>query len=128
MSAERKIAWGEQDGSHLESDAYYHSQWQAYGLRHGFALFFMFTFIPVSIGLFLLSRHIIHQPVLCLIVMLVWLASTLGLVYWAGEFRCPRCRRRYGALGHRKGDVNLTRGIFDRICSNCKLRKFEHVR
>ena len=59
--------------------------------------------------------------------MFVWLAAAIAAVWWAGEFRCPRCRRRYGALGHKKGDINLTRGIFDKICSNCKLRKFEHV-
>jgi hypothetical protein len=128
MSAQRQIAWDEQDGEHVETDAYYHAQWHAYAVRRGLALFFLYTWIPVTVGLFLLSRHYIHEPVLSLVVIVLWLATAIALVYWSGEFRCPRCRRRYGALGHRKGDVNLTRGIFDQICSNCKLRKFENVR
>lgn len=128
MSAQSKIAWDVDDGSHVETDAYYHAQWRAYAVRRGLALFFLYTWVPLSVGLFLLSRHVVHLPVISLAVMLVWLVAALGLVYWAGEFRCPRCRRRYGALGHRKGDVNFTRGIFDKICSNCKLRKFERVR
>ncbi len=128
MGTQRKIAWEDQEGEHLETDAYYHAQWRAYAWRSGSAFFFLYTWIPVSIGLFLLSRLAIHQPIACLCMMLLWLAIAVGLVYWAGEFRCPRCRRRYAALGHRKGDMNLTRGIFDKICSNCKLSKFERVR
>ena len=57
--------------------------------------------------------------------MALWLAAAIAAVWWAGEFRCPRCRRRYAALGHRKGDTNLTRGLFDKVCANCKLQKFE---
>ncbi len=127
MSAQRQVLWEKEDGAHVETDAYYRAQWKAFGLRRGLALFFLYTWVPVAVGLFLLSRLLIHQPVISLVVIFLWLAAALALVYWAGEFRCPRCRRRYGALGHRKGDVNLTRGIFDKICPNCKLRKFERV-
>ena len=128
MGAQRQIAWQPQDGDHDHTDAYYRSQWRSYAFRRGVALFFVYTWLPVCVGLFLWSRHYIHQPALSVLGMIVWLAAAVGLVYWSGEFRCPRCRRRYGALGHRKGDVNLTRGIFDTICANCKLRKFERVR
>ena len=127
MGVQRKIAWDQQDGEHLNTDAYYHAQWQAYAWRRGSALFFTYMWAPVSVGLFWLSRHLLHEPILSLCFMLLWLGMASGLVYWAGEFRCPRCRRRYAALGHRKGDINLTRGIFDKICSNCKLRKFERA-
>ena len=126
MSAQSKIAWDEQDGTHIETDAYYRAQWRAYGVRRGLALFFLYTWVPLAFGLFYLSRHYIHEPVLSLVVIVLWLATAFALVYWAGEFRCPRCRRRYGALGHRKGDTNMTRGIFDKVCANCKLRKFEN--
>ena len=128
MGAQRQIAWEPDDGAHAGTDAYYRSQWRAYGFRRAVALFFVYTWVPVTVGLLLVSRLSVHQPALAGSVILVWLGAAVGLVYWSGEFRCPRCRRRYGALGHRKGDVNLTRGIFDKVCANCKLRKFERVR
>ena len=106
----------------------YHAQWRAFAARRNLALFFLYSWVPVCIALFWISRLGLHQPVLCLTMMLLWLFAALALVYRAGEFRCPRCRRRYGSLGHRKGDVNLTRGIFDTVCANCKLTKFERVR
>jgi hypothetical protein len=84
----------------------------------------MFGWAPFCAGLFLLSRYSIHQPVLSIVAMGVWLAAALAAVWWAGEFRCPRCRRRYGALGMGQ-HVDLTRGLFTRICYNCKLAKFE---
>lgn len=115
-------------GSELDSDVDYHAQWRAFALRRNTALFLLYTWIPVTILLFELSRNGWHQPVLCLCLIFLWLVAALGAVWWAGEFRCPRCRRRYGALGNKKGDVNITRGIFDKVCANCKLRKFEHVR
>lgn len=110
-----------------EDTVNYHAQWQAFGRRRYTALFLMYTWAPLCIALFYVSRTALHRPFLALTIMFVWLAAAIAAVWWAGEFRCPRCRRRYGALGHKKGDINLTRGIFDKICSNCKLRKFEHV-
>ena len=77
-------------------------------------------------GLFYGSRHSWHTPFLSLTGIFVWLTAAVAAVWWQGEFRCPRCRRRYGALGNRKGDSNYTRGFFDEICANCKLRKFEN--
>ena len=107
----------------LEVD--YRPQWRAFAVRRNAALFFLLTWIPVSLTLFNVSRNGWHRPVLSLTLIFIWLAIALAAVWWAGEFRCPRCRRRYGALGHKKGDVNWTRGLFDKVCSNCKLRKFE---
>ena len=127
MGTQRQIAWQQDEGAHVESDAYYRAQWRAYAIRRGLALFFLFSWAPLAVGLFLLSRLWLHEPVLSLVVMILWLTAGCGMAYAAGEFRCPRCRRRYGALGHRKGDVNMTRGLFDNTCSNCKLRKFERV-
>ena len=105
----------------------YHAQWKAFALRRNLALFLLSLWVPVSVALFWVSRLGWHQPLIAVAVMVIWLIAAVAAVYWAGEFRCPRCRRRYGALGHRKGDVNMTRGIFDTVCSNCKLRKFEHL-
>ena len=106
----------------------YHREWQAFAMRRNLALFMLYGWLPVCFGLFWLSRLWIHQPLASVAVMAIWLGGAFAAIWWAGEYRCPRCRRRYGALGHRKGDVNLTRGIFDKVCSNCKLRKFEVVR
>lgn len=104
----------------------YHAQWQAFAVRRYLALFLLYTVLPAWVALFYISRTGWHRPFVALALMLTWLGATLAAIWWAGEFRCPRCRRRYGALGHKKGDVNLTRGIFDKVCANCKLRKFEH--
>jgi hypothetical protein len=106
----------------------FHREWKAFAFRRNLAIFLLSGWIPVCVGLFWWSRLRIHRPVESLIVMAVWLVSAAAAVWWAGEFRCPRCRRRYGSLGHRKSGANLTRGIFDKVCSNCKLRKFESLR
>ena len=122
------LAWHAGDETKAGPEVDYHAQWRAFAIRRTTALFFLFTWVPFSIAMFEISRHGWHRPILSLILILSWLAIALGAVWWAGEFRCPRCRRRYGALGHKKGDVNLTRGLFDTVCANCKLRKFERVR
>ena len=103
----------------------YHYQWQVYALRWYTTLFLLLGWVPISVWLFYRSRNGWHQPLVALGIILMWLATMLAMVWWTGEFRCPRCRRRYGALGNRKGDTNFTRGFFDRVCANCKLRKFE---
>jgi hypothetical protein len=114
------------NGSEVQAQARmdFHDQWQAFALRRNLALFLLFGWVPVCVGLFLLSRYWLHQPVLFLLIMLVWLVSALATVWWAGQFRCPRCSRRYASLGHKR-TINVTRGLFDKICSNCKLTKFE---
>jgi len=122
------VVWNDDQGSHSEPVVDYHRQWRAFGIRRGVALYLLYGWIPICVGLFELSRMWIHQPIACLFGMVLWFASALIAVWWAGEFRCPRCRRRYAALGHRNGATNMTRGLFDRVCSNCKLTKFEIVR
>jgi hypothetical protein len=111
--------------NHPEPEVDYHRAWRAFALRRNVALFLLYGWLPFCGAAFWISRNYIHMPITCLIAMAVWLVGALAAVWWAGEFRCPRCRRRYGALGHRKGDTNLTRGIFDTVCANCKLTKFE---
>ncbi len=118
------VAFEEQPAPDLESPVDYHRQWQAYALRHAIALTLLCTWPFAALGFFYLSRYHLHQPVLALSIIVAWLAVACAAVFWAGEFRCPRCLRRYGALGHKRG-WNLTRGLFDEVCSNCKLRKFE---
>ncbi len=110
-----------------EPEVDYRAAWRAYAVRRNLALFLLVVWLPVAVGLFEVSRSGWHQPIACLIIIFLWLIAALGAVWWAGEFRCPRCRRRYGALGNKKGDVNITRGLFDKVCANCKLRKFERA-
>lgn len=105
----------------------YRAEWRTYALRRYTALFFLFTWPPVAVVLFEVSTNGLHQPILCGMLILLWLGLALTAVWWAGEFRCPRCRRRYGALGSKKGNFNITRGLFDRVCANCKLAKFEQL-
>jgi hypothetical protein len=108
-----------------ESPGDYARDWRKYAIRRNTALSLLYGWIPICIALFLLSRYWLHQPELFLFLMVLWLIAAFAAVWWSGEFRCPRCRRRFGALGHGRS-VNLTRGLFDKICSNCKIAKFEH--
>lgn len=102
----------------------YVAQWKAFARRQHLALFLLYGSIPLCFALFLLSRHWFYQLEISLAVICSWLVGIAAAVWWAGEFRCPRCSRRYASLG-RGRSVSLTRGIFDRACSNCKLAKFE---
>jgi hypothetical protein len=107
-----------------DSPVEYHAAWRAFALRKNLAFALLLAWVPVCLALFFISRHGLHQPVLAVALMLLWLVAACGAVWWAGEFRCPRCRRRYAALGH-GSSVKLTGGLFDQVCSNCKLTKFE---
>ncbi|ADW67109.1 hypothetical protein AciX9_0018 [Granulicella tundricola MP5ACTX9] len=95
-------------------------------MRRNLALILLFGWVPVALGVFLLSEFWLQQPFLTLGVIIGWFVAACGMIWWAGEFRCPRCRRRYGAVGSRKGVNLIWRGLFDSICNNCKLRKFEN--
>jgi hypothetical protein len=103
----------------------YAREWRHFALRYRLAQAMLFGWVPVCVGLFVLSRYWIHQPVVCLLIMAAWAPAAVAAVWWSGEFRCPRCRRRYAALGQGR-HVNVTRGLFEKVCSNCKLAKFEH--
>jgi hypothetical protein len=102
----------------------YAVKWRKFAVRRNTALFLLYGWVPVCVGLFLLSRYWIHQPIASLILMGLWLLLAVAAVWWAGEFRCPRCSRRFAAQG-RGRHVNWTRGFFEKICANCKLKKFE---
>ena len=114
-------------GSEVQAEvgSNYHAAWKAFAMRRNLSFFLLFGWIPFCVALFYLSRYRLHQPILFMFLMGAWLVAALASVWWAGEFRCPRCRRRYGALGHKK-TMNVTRGLFDKVCANCKLTKFEH--
>ena len=117
--------WQNQPGASVTGEIDYTSAWKAFAIRRNIALFLLYTWVPLCFGLFWWSRLSIHQPLNSLLLMAIWLSAAVSAIWWAGETRCPRCRRRYGALGSRKGDTNITRGLFDKVCANCKLRKFE---
>lgn len=110
----------------MNESSNYTREWRAYRYRRNLALFLLFGLIPVCVGGFFVSRLYLHLPVLMLTLMFVWFAVMCWSIWYAGEFRCPRCRRRFGALGSKKGFVVIWRGLFDKICYNCKLRKFEN--
>jgi hypothetical protein len=102
----------------------YAPQWRIYRQRRSLALFFLYAALPVFAVLFLTTQTSPHRPLLLTVVPLLWIAATYASIWWSGEFRCPRCWRRYGAIGS-KGFVGLLfHGLFDDICHNCKLRKY----
>lgn len=104
----------------------YRSEWRRYGQRRGVALFLLFGWLPFSFAAFLASRLKLHFPWIVIGASLAWGGAMCWAIWFAGEFRCPRCRRRFGALGSRKGTGAIWRGLFDYVCYNCKLRKFEN--
>jgi len=116
-------SWNVSPGSVGET---FHKRWEEYAKRYHRAIFLLYGWVPVCIGLYLASRFGLHQPLLALLLMMIWLVAALTAVWWAGQFRCPRCSRRYGALGHKRR-MNVTRGLFDDVCSNCKLAKFGRI-
>ncbi|WP_162536310.1 hypothetical protein [Granulicella sp. WH15] len=95
-------------------------QWRSYRLRRSLALFFLYGLLP-----FCVAAALLLSPVLVAgLVMLLWLGAAGAAIWWSGEFRCPRCWRRFGALGSKKKLEMWSGGLFDEICHNCKLRKF----
>ena len=102
----------------------YAAAWRTYAQRRHAALFLLMTWLPLCLGIFVLSGFAARSPGWSMSLAAVWLALALGAVWWAGEFRCPRCQRRYGALGDARTS-NILRGLFDRTCPNCKLTKFD---
>lgn len=113
----------------LPPKAKYHAQWRAFAIRHGVALALLYSWIPAALAFFLAaSRQRLAHPLLACALLSLWLFAALAATWWAGEFRCPRCQRRYAALGYGNKAMTLTRGLFDKVCANCKLTKFERVR
>lgn len=110
---------------HVSASTDYSREWRVYAWRRGLALMLLFGWIPVSVGGFLLSQTVLHLPLLLISMILIWGLVMCWAIWYAGEFRCPRCRRRFAALGPRKRP-DIWQGLFDKICFNCKLRKFEH--
>ena len=103
----------------------YRTQWKAYARRRALALFLLFGMLPFAVAAYFFAQYRLGQPLLSLVAILLWAGLTFFAVWWAGEFRCPRCLRRFGALGSKAGPSTLWRGLFDKVCSNCKLRRWE---
>ncbi len=98
----------------------YALQWRAYRLRRALALFFLYGLVP-----FCIAADLLLSPRLMTgLSMLLWMGAVAAAIWWAGQFRCPRCWRRFGALGSKKKLEMWSGGLFDEICHNCKLRKF----
>ena len=103
----------------------YSREWRVYARRQRLAMILLIGWGPAAIVLFAPSRWL-HISVIAFVLMGLWGALAYAAVWWAGEFRCPRCFRRAGALGQHKGPRLLLRGLFDTECSNCKLRRWEN--
>jgi hypothetical protein len=103
------------------------SQWREYGRRRLLALFFLYSLLPVCVVSILISSLEPHRAIFALPVMPVWLGATWAAIWWAGEFRCPRCWRRFGAVGSKGATGSWSRGLFDDICHNCRVRKFTEL-
>ena len=109
---------------HSRSD--FDQQWRSYAARRKLAATLLYPWPMACAALFLFGQYYLHQLILLIMFLAVWFTAAVAAVWWAGQFRCPRCYRRFGALGNKKS-INLTRGFFDSVCSNCKLAKFERA-
>lgn len=105
----------------------YRFEWRDYARRRFLARTLLFLWIPVVAGGFIASRFFLHVPLQMVSLMLVWTAATVAAIVAAGRFRCPRCRRRVGSLGRDAGPRVLWRGLFDKVCPNCYLHRFEQA-
>ena len=103
----------------------YSRQWSAYARRRNLALIFLFGAVPFAAAAYWFTQYRLGQPLLGLVALIIWCGLLAFAVWWAGEFRCPRCLRRIGALGSQTGPATLWRGLFDKVCPNCKLRRWE---
>ncbi len=103
----------------------YQRKWRAFALRRMLALILLYGLVPFCLVLFALSRLWLHQPVASIGLIAAWVCALVAAVWWTGNFRCPRCSRRYAALGRGRKGFNPTNGLFDRVCANCQLTKFE---
>ena len=101
----------------------YASQWESYRQRRRLALVLLYGLVPCWIISFVVLDDLFHLEVLPLLLTAVWSAGACASFWWAGQFRCPRCCRRFGALGSKGFLGGLFFGVFDDICHNCKLRK-----
>ena len=102
----------------------YTADWRAYRIRRGLALTLLYGCIPFSLAIGIYLGGTLDRPIWSVILIALWCTAMSLAIWWAGEFRCPRCRRRRGALGSRKGFSTVFRGLFDSVCSNCKLHRF----
>lgn len=103
----------------------YGRKWKAYALRRNLALSLLYGCIPVCCVLYVVLGVWLHQPLLSTALGLAWLVALLAALWWAGDFRCPRCKRRFAALGRGDKWLDLSWGLFDKTCSNCTLARFE---
>jgi hypothetical protein len=102
----------------------YEPQWRAYRRRRRIALFLLYGWAPFCVLAFVLGGAWLQEDLLSLVPMGLWFLAMAAAIEWAGEFRCPRCWRRFGALGAKGFVAMWSGGLFDDICPNCKLRKF----
>ncbi len=102
----------------------YASQWASYRHRRNVAFVLLFGFVPCWILCFTLLSEVFHFPELAILLAVAWTAGTGASLWWTGQSRCPRCWRRFGALGSKGQLDRLSFGLFDETCNNCKLRKF----
>jgi len=102
----------------------YASQWESYRQRRRLALVLLYGLVPCWIISFAVLDDVLHREMLALLLEIGWTIAAGASLWWAGQFRCPRCCRRFGALGSKGFPGRLFFGVFDDICNNCKLRKF----
>ena len=82
-------AWPHDERSGVEPEVDYHGAWKAFAVRRNTALFLLYTWLPVSYGLFYYSRHYIHRPFASMAIISVWLVAALSAVWWAGGVPLP---------------------------------------
>ena len=100
------------------------AQWASYRRRRNLALILIYGLVPCWVISLAVVGEVMHFEILSVLLPAGWSAAAGASLWWAGQFRCPRCSRRFGALGSKGFLGRLSFGVFDDICHNCRLRKF----
>ena len=101
----------------------YSAALRSHRFRRIVTLCVVYSFLPVCALLYFTVDNHIYLFLGVLPAMGLWGFLAYSSIWWTGQFRCPRCKRRFGSLGSRGSFVKWTHGLFEDVCPNCKLPK-----
>jgi hypothetical protein len=94
-----------------------------YLLRRRITLTLIYGFAPFCAGVYLLAPSFRWLVLVSIPLAGLWACVAWWAIWWSGQFRCPKCRRRYGSLASRAFLVRWSHGLFEEVCPNCRLAK-----
>ena len=96
---------------------------RTYFIRRRITFALIIGFAPFAALAYVLAPNFRWVVLASVPVVGLWGCFAWWAIWWTGQFRCPRCRRRYGSLASRAFLVKWSRGLFEDVCPNCRLAK-----